>query len=180
MFAALIQDASKTGQGNTGPIGRSLLNPTLCNTAQFGFTLIELVLILVLVGIVAITALPRFANRTVFESRGFADQVQASLRYAQKIAIAQRRFVCVAFVNGPPANVTLTIGATTACGNNLSSPDGSASYSINAPAGIGFSGAPVNFRFDALGRPSAGQTIAISGAPSSIVVEAETGYVHSP
>lgn len=143
-----------------------------------GFTLVELVVTLIIVGILAVTALPRFFDRTFFESRGFADQVQASLRYAQKIAIAQRRFVCATFTSN---SITLTIGATAVCGTDLPSPSGQATYSIIAPSGIDFTAVPTAFNFDPLGRASAGQTITISGgAPSSIVVEAETGYVHSP
>lgn len=144
---------------------------------QSGFTLVELVMTMVIVGIIAAVALPRFFDSSVFQSRGFADQVQATLRYAQKAAIAQRRFVCVAFTAN---SITLATGTTAACGAPLASPTGDASYVINAPAGITFTVAPVNFGFDALGRPSLAQTINIAGATNPIVVEAETGYVHSP
>ena len=39
-----------------------------------GFTLIELITVLILVGILAVTALPRMFDRNTFESRGFFDE----------------------------------------------------------------------------------------------------------
>jgi hypothetical protein len=39
---------------------------------------------------------------------------------------------------------------------------------------------PVSFNFDALGTTAVTQTVTVSGATNNIVVEAVTGYVHSP
>lgn len=142
-----------------------------------GFTLVELVMVIVIVGVLAVFAAPRFFDSNVFQSRGFADQVQASLRYAQKTAVAQHRFICAAFTAN---SITLTTGATAVCGTPLVSPTGEASYVITAPSGIAFGALPADFSFDALGRPSVNQTITIAGATNPIVIEAETGYVHSP
>jgi MSHA pilin protein MshC len=142
---------------------------------QRGFTLIELIMVMVIVGILAVFVVPRFFDADIFRSRGFADQVQASLRYAQKIAIAQRRFVCATFTVD---SVTLTTGPTAACGTDLQSPTGEASYVINAPVNTAFAAVPAAFNFDALGRPSAGQVINVTGATNAITIEAETGYVH--
>ena len=152
-------------------------HPIPGSVVQRGFTLVELVMTMVIVGILAVVVAPRFFDTNVFQSRGFADQVQASLRYAQKVAIAQRRFVCAAFTNN---SVTLDIGATAACGTRLVSPTGEASYVINAPTGITFIAVPANFSFNALGTPStaSAQTININGAANGITIEAGTGYVH--
>lgn len=147
--------------------------------AQRGFTLVELIMTMVIIGILAAVVAPRFFDNNVFQSRGFSDQVQASLRYAQKVAIAQHRFVCVVFTSN---GITLSTGATTACGTPLASPSGDPSYVITAPSGVAFTALPANFSFDALGRPNpnAAQTLAIAGAVNPITIEAETGYVHSP
>ena len=144
---------------------------------QSGFTLVELVTIIVILGVLAAIAAPRFFERNTFDSRSFQDQVISSLRYAQKAAIAQHRFVCAAFT---ATTLTLTMGDTPACGTPLASPAGQPNYLITAPDGVAFNPLPANFNFDALGRASTAQPIAITGAANSITVEAETGHVHSP
>jgi MSHA pilin protein MshC len=40
-------------------------------------------------------AVPRMIGRTSFDTRGFADQLTATTRFAQKLAVAQRRDVFV-------------------------------------------------------------------------------------
>ncbi|MEK7810720.1 MAG: prepilin-type N-terminal cleavage/methylation domain-containing protein, partial [Pseudomonadota bacterium] len=56
---------------------------------QRGFTLVELITVMVIVGILAVVALPRFFDKNTFDSRGYADQVISTLRFAQKVAVAQ-------------------------------------------------------------------------------------------
>jgi len=146
---------------------------------QRGFTLIELISVMVIVGILAVFAAPRMFNANAFQSRGFSDQVQATLRYAQKIAIAQRRNVCVAMTT---TSVSLTIatvaGAASACVNPLPLPQGG--NSITTPVStITLTSSSANFIFNGLGSTTA-QTISVLGEANAIIVEAETGYVHSP
>jgi len=145
-----------------------------------GFTLTELIVTLVILGILAIAIVPRFLDRSTFDSRGFHDETLAILRYAQKTAIAQRRNVCVAFTS---TSVTLTIAAaagnTAVCTLNLAGPTGASPYSITAPSGVTYTSTPNAFTFTALGQATAGQTFRVSGMPMDIIVEAETGYVHT-
>lgn len=135
--------------------------------------MVELITVIVIIGILAAVAAPRFTQRGSFDSRGFYDQAAAAIRYAQKAAIAQRRFVCVAIAGG--TTLTLTQGPTNACGNALTNPDGSGNYVITAKAGV--TATNVAFSFNALGVPSAAQSITVSGFALPIVVEAGTGYV---
>lgn len=144
---------------------------------QRGFTLVEMIMTMVIVGILAAVVAPRFFDNNVFQSRGFSDQVQATLRYAQKVAIAKHRFVCAAFTGN---SIALSFGPTAACGTPLSSLTDAGNYVVNAPAGITFAALPADFSFNALGSPSVAQTINITGAANGVVIEAETGYVHSP
>lgn len=147
-----------------------------------GYTLIELVMTIVIIGILAAVAAPRLFDDGVFRSRGFADQIKSALRDAQKLAIAKNRFVCVdiskqgialSYDDSPP-----TPEHRANCpGASLSDPAGHAPYFIVAPGGISI-GAATSFYFDGMGRPSAAQRIAVSGYGAPVVVEAETGYVH--
>ncbi len=53
-----------------------------------GFTVVELVVVIVILGILSAFAAPRFFGASVFNERGYADEIAASLRHAQKIAVA--------------------------------------------------------------------------------------------
>jgi len=139
-----------------------------------GFTLIELVMTIVIVGVLAVTVFPRFFDRLTFDSRSFSDGVIATVRYAQKAAIAKHRFVCVTITS---SNVSLKYGTTSACADgSLQIPPGKSSLGV--PGGVTVTAA--SFSFDSLGRPSAPQSILINGGgvAKTITVAAETGYVY--
>ena len=146
---------------------------------ESGFTLVELVVTLIVVGIIAVTAMPRFANQADFDARGFYDGTLSILRYAQKSAVAQRRTVCVAF--GADSSMTLTIASTFggACDTPLAGPNGVAPYVLVAPGGgVGFAAPPANFSFRSSGAASLGQGIGVANLPGrAITVVAATGYV---
>lgn len=138
-----------------------------------GFTLIELIMVMVIVGILAVAVLPRFADQSIFESRGFHDETLSLLRYAQKTAIAQRRTVCVSLNT---TGVALTIDTDTPadgiCNTTPTMP--------NTPkGGIGLTASIAAFQYTPLGSTNQSSNISISIAGSTpITVEAATGYVH--
>lgn len=144
-----------------------------------GFTLIELVMVIVLAGILAVFVGPKLFNSDDFNARGFHDETLALLRYAHKSAIAQRRPVCVTF-GVKSAAVTIDADRNSATGANgcetgLTGVKGGA---ITARGAIQYAATPSSLVFDGLGQPGSGQTIQVAGAANSIVVEAATGYVH--
>ena len=149
-----------------------------------GFTLIELVAVLVIIGVLAIAAISRFFDTQVFDSRGFNDQTLATLRFAQKTAIAQRRTVCVTFTGTTVTLIMATAaGASITCipTTNLTSPTGVTPYVLTAHGSASFSAIPANFQFNSLGQAIiAGQTqvMQVIGASGSITIEGATGYVH--
>lgn len=150
-----------------------------------GFTIIELVMVMVLAGILAVAIIPRFAKKSAFDERGFFDQTINMVRYAQKLAIAQRRDV---FVNVTANTICLTYATDINCtsavsANQVINPDDQKWLKKDATtakqAGGAFAAAS-SFSFSALGKPSAANVISInsSGPTQTITVEAETGYVH--
>jgi MSHA pilin protein MshC len=147
-----------------------------------GFTLVELVMVMVLTGILAVYAIPKFVDNKSFNARGFHDETLAALRYAQKSAIAQRRTVCVAFTT---TSVSLTVAQNPdvgTCDTPLTGPtSGNAQYVVTASSGVNFTAAPSSFSFNARGQATlsgARQTMQVSGVTSSIRVDRETGYVY--
>lgn len=150
-------------------------------SAGRGFTMVELIVVMVLIGILGAIGLSRFFDRSAFDASASAEQSLAMLRYAQKLAIAQSRPV---FVRFDGTNMHLCFTAACAPGQEVLMPDGGMGVSPSP-----YTGAVNHLSFDALGRPvdavnntalpdlvftAAGST----GAPE-IYVAAETGYVSS-
>src|ERR1035437_3175100 len=98
---------------------------------QRGFTLIELIMVMVMLGVLAVFAAPRIFNSDDFYARGFHDETLGLLRYAQKAAIAQRRTVCVVFAAGS-ATLSIASNAPTA---STPTPTCSPSSSLIGPRG---------------------------------------------
>lgn len=146
-----------------------------------GFTLVELVVTIIIIGIMAVAVLPRLNGSTGFDEREFRDRLATALRYAQKSAVAARRTTCAIF-SEPPPTVTFRIAASAAAcpaGAALVGPDGNALV-VTTPRNVAFAALPGAISFDPLGRPNAAAAIQINGLPAAlaITVEAETGYVH--
>lgn len=145
-----------------------------------GFTMVELVLVIVIAGILAAVAVPRLIGRNGFDTRGFADQVAATVRFAQKLAVAQHTGV---FVQMTANDATLCYIATTPCpaASGAPGPGGEKPYTITAPNGVTITPSTA-LEFDAGGRPvniTAQLDIQVNGAGTHHVrVEQETGYVH--
>ena len=155
---------------------------------QRGFTLLEMVVVILIMGILTLNLAPHSLNLSPFYARGFHDETLALLRYAQKSAIAHRRTVCVEFSGDVSVSLRISASAgTPTCTNALSGiAGGDASTSaVTAQSNVSYTAVPDNFSFDGLGQPVDGsgaliatQSIQVVNASNSISVEAVTGYIH--
>lgn len=155
-----------------------------------GFTLVELVMVLVIIGILAVFVVSRLDFQSTFSERGFHDKLKAGLQFARKSAVAQRRYVCVTVEAAGVVSFTFdpTVPesvVTPSCGSNLAlpTPDTScgATNKICPSTGVTLTApAPgTSFWFDARGGSSALAPVTFtSTGPLNVTVENETGYVH--
>ncbi|HET7569964.1 MAG TPA: GspH/FimT family pseudopilin [Gammaproteobacteria bacterium] len=142
-----------------------------------GFTTIELIAVVIIVGILAAFTVPHFLGRAAFDARGVHDSLASALRYAQKVAIAS---------NCPIQVQIRTGGYSVKQQPSPCSKTGSFTLPVTDPAGNtplqltdlhGVTLTPATVTFSPSGAAgSADTTIAVSGAASIPVIGA-TGYV---
>jgi MSHA pilin protein MshC len=138
-----------------------------------GFTLAELVIVMVIAGIVAAITIPMF-NQPQIDAAWYYEQVRSAVRHAQRTAVAQRRPVYVV-LEASPTRLSLCYDAGCGAGTRLTQPGSTDTFEVVAPSGValGVSASPLSF--NGLGQPSSGATLTVG--PRMITVNAETGYV---
>lgn len=176
-------------------------------TSQYGFTIIELTMVIVIISIIGAVAMPRFQDNNDFKARQFTDNTISALRYAQKLAIAAGCHVQISFTT---TGYTLKqrSGNCTDTGNSFDVDVVDPTFSPDTPIasntlptglpnlgfyenvnGSGYSGTgPLVYYYDNIGRPvdSATDTlyrntvyrIDIGPKPISIYLESITGLAH--
>jgi len=183
------------------------LRRTSASSRAAGFTMVELIVVIILIGILSAIGVARFFRSGAYDAASFAEQARAMVRYAQKLAVAQNRQV---FVQGAIDGVALCYVSTMPCpaASQVPAPSGDNSGSANTrkfcvlngvyaqrwycegwPAGVTMmpvSGTLSPFFFDGLGRPGvtgssfSGLTVTFSadGLTSQVSIAQETGYVN--
>jgi MSHA pilin protein MshC len=119
-----------------------------------GFTVIELVVVIALVGILAFVALSRMSSSDAFAHRSAADELAGALRYAQKRAIAERGPVWVR-LDTAAATVRFCRDAAAACAQPLNEPGSQSALVFRPPASVTMTVLPAGttaLSFDGLGR----------------------------
>jgi MSHA pilin protein MshC len=147
--------------------------------------MIELITVMIIVGIMAVVILPRFDLLGGFDAIGYADQIEAWLRFTQKSALDQRRMVSMDLSTSPP---TLRQSTSTTC-NTTGTPMSGLPGGWRTPASSTTIANSLGntICFDSMGRPYATsllvaqQSIQVKDSGTTIktiYVEPETGYVH--
>ena len=151
---------------------------------QAGFTLVELIAVIVIIGVLGTIALPRFFNDRTFAERGYYEELAESLRFAQSAAVntgCPVRFVLTAASYSAGQQQPLNgrcDPADTSWSQALRLGDGSA-VAGTAPQGVAAAPA-VTLVFNALGATNLGSDQTIAVGTFALTVQAASGYVDSP
>lgn len=149
---------------------------------QRGFTLVELVMVMMLVAVITAMSAARFSDREPFAVQGAADQLVSGLRLAQATAIAQRRPIHVSLTGNP---ATLRVCFDAACTTPLPTPAGDSTWLADAGGLTLSTDAAFSFRPDGSTSLASALQLTVRGAGGSavspaITIEAGSGHVHSP
>jgi MSHA pilin protein MshC len=154
-----------------------------------GFTTIELIVVLIVVSILAVTALPQLTASMGMRDQAWHDAALSALRQARAIAVSHRRVVCLSFSGNTVSLGIATANPPVSCNASLPNPGGGSTFAASANSqasttvtqgGAGYS-TPLYFQPDGrvctdLAGVSTGQwRIAMTGA-NPIVLDGVTGY----
>jgi len=135
---------------------------------QQGFTLIEMVMVITIVGILAVVIIPRFLQPSSFESRSVADLLISSARQAQQLAMSK----------ASTANVTLISDNTNKRIRISYSEGGAQTLDVNIPNNINVTSSSVGFLKSGHSSLGSQTTITITPGTRTVCIEI-TGYAHA-
>jgi prepilin-type N-terminal cleavage/methylation domain-containing protein len=131
-----------------------------------GFTLVEIIMVIVLIGILAVSVVPKLWDTSSLSLEGAAAMVAADIRYTQELAMGSYAAKKVEFTQNSNT-YTLKNGEIVL-------------KTVELPSGVTVSSPSITFTFNSLGEPVGGGgsvTIQAGASPKTITVESDTGNV---
>jgi MSHA pilin protein MshC len=136
-----------------------------------GFTLIELIIVIAVIGIIAVVSASRFANTSTFSGRVNADKVKFMLKTGQKAAMAQRRDI-YAIKSGTQLSLCYT--NTSPCPSNQTLTFNSKLFVIDTGSTVVTTPA---VKFNSVGSPGSSK-LTVQVGSKNLYIEPESGYIH--
>ncbi len=131
--------------------------------APEGFTLVELIMVIVLISILAVSVVPKFMDTSAISLQGGAALVVADIRYTQELAMSTHTSKTITFTTN---DTYYTVNSQT----------------MNLPSRVSISSG-ATFTFNSLGEPTTGGGSSVElqagSSTKTITVETYTGRVSS-
>lgn len=142
-----------------------------------GFSVLELVMVIVIVGVLAAYAVPRFDNRAAITVPQQADALIRDLRHAQQLAMAWNRPLRFTVTPTDYSVACVTAGVAPCDVAPVRDPARAGAFQVNPVNNVGFTAATIDF--DSLGRPNAATAIIVSGGgvTKTVNVAAISGFI---
>ena len=153
--------------------------------SKSGFTLVEVIIVMVIISIVALTAVPMMSSASSVQIRSAASMIAADLEYAKSMAISRGQNYSVVFDQNTESYLLEDQD-----GNVIQHPvkkgfnyvvDFQSDDRLNKVDIIAasFGATPADVEFDSLGSPDSGGTVTLQagGTTATITVEPITGYI---
>lgn len=134
------------------------------------FSILELVIVMVLLGILAVTILPRLPRSSDVAARAARDDLLAALRYAQQLAMADTTRTIKIITTSSSFSLTADDVA-------LSLPEGGGNYPRALPSDVTLSPA-ATLVYDGLGA-TAETTFTLSASDNWLACVADSGYAYA-
>lgn len=149
-----------------------------------GFTIVELLIVVVILSIVALTAIPMMSSAASIQIRSASNMIAADVEYTRSMAISRGKYYSIEFNTSADSYCIKDSNTGVIIKNPLTKGDYIISFKNERRlsrvdiTNANFSGAST-IAFDCLGSPNSGGTVNLKagGINTTITVEPVTGFV---
>ena len=185
MFATFTERPKGRAAPSPPPVGGQAAWPSnICLRRTHGFTMVELIAVLLLVGVLAVVALPRLNGALALRSAGWRDQVKAGVLHARTLARGHRRLACLSLATGEIRLSLASANPASSCNFTVLGSNADPRWAVDtnnivlsvSPAGTLYFQPDGRITSDGAGNNAANASISLAGE-TDLVLTGETGHV---